>query len=112
LQQNNNFPKHGTLHPITESSNADFQNKRQKRDYYHQVKHVAIKGPVIKTKWSHMPIAFTAIDINLACFPHTDAMVISVHIDRWDVTRILVDNGSQAEVLFLSAFEQMSYNRR
>jgi hypothetical protein len=70
------------------------------------------KGPVIKTKWSHMPIAFTAIDINLACFPHTDAMVISVHIDRWDVTRILVDNGSQAEVLFLSAFEQMSYNRR
>jgi hypothetical protein len=37
-------------------------------------------------------------------------MVITVHIDRWDVSRILVDNGSQAEILFLSAFKQMGYN--
>jgi hypothetical protein len=60
----------------------------------------------------HMSVTFTAIDINLVCFLHTDAMVISAHIDKWDVTRILVDNGSQAEVLFLSAFEQMGYDRR
>jgi len=52
-----------------------------------------------------MPITFTAADLNLACFPHTDAMVINAHIDRWDVNRVLVDNGSQAEILFLSAFE-------
>jgi hypothetical protein len=35
-------------------------------------------------------------------------MVVIVHIDRWDVTRILVNNGSQAEILFLSAFEKMA----
>jgi hypothetical protein len=45
---------------------------------------------------------------NLASFPYTDAMIITVHIDRWDVTKILVDNGSQAEILFLSAFEKLS----
>jgi hypothetical protein len=27
-------------------------------------------------------------------------MVIIVHIDRWDISKILVDNGSQAEILF------------
>jgi predicted hotdog family 3-hydroxylacyl-ACP dehydratase len=52
---------------------------------------VVVEGPVIKTK--------SATDINLACIPHTDAMVIIVHIDRWDATKILVDNGSQAKVI-------------
>jgi hypothetical protein len=59
-----------------------------------------------------MPITFSTEDIHLAFFLHTDAMVIIVHIDRWDVTRILVDNASQAEVLFLSAFDKMGYDRR
>jgi hypothetical protein len=81
------------------------------RDYYRQVNHVAIEGPVITTKWSHMTITFSAEYINLAYFPHTCVMVVTVHIDRWDVTKILVDNGSQAEVLFLLAFEKMGYER-
>jgi hypothetical protein len=34
-------------------------------------------------------------------------MVITAHIDKWNVMRVLVDNGSQAEILFLSTFEQM-----
>jgi hypothetical protein len=34
-------------------------------------------------------------------------MVVTVHIDRWDVTKILVDNGSQAEILFLASFNKM-----
>jgi hypothetical protein len=39
-------------------------------------------------------------------------MVITAHIDRWDVTKLLVTNGSQAEILFLSIFDQMGYDRR
>jgi hypothetical protein len=39
-------------------------------------------------------------------------MVVTVHIDRWDVTKILIDNGSQTEILFLSAFEKMGYDRK
>jgi hypothetical protein len=112
LHQNNNFPTHRSIHTITEASNVNFKNKKQRRDYYHQVNHVAIEGTVIKTKWSHMSITFSIEDINLAFFPHTDAIVITVHIDRWDVTRILIDNSSQAEVLFLSAFDKMGYDKR
>jgi hypothetical protein len=59
-----------------------------------------------------MPITFTVEDIKLTYFPHTYAMVINAHIDKWDATHILVDNGSQAEILFLSAFNQMGYDRR
>jgi hypothetical protein len=39
-------------------------------------------------------------------------MVIITHIDKRDVTRVLVDTGSQVEILFLSAFEQMGFDRK
>jgi hypothetical protein len=71
---------------------------------------VVVERPITKTKWSHIPITFLAQDIKLASFPQTDAMVVTVHIDICDVTRILVDNGSQAEILFLSAFEKIGYD--
>jgi hypothetical protein len=57
-----------------------------------------------------MPITILAYGVHLALFPHTDAMVLTVHINRWDITKILIDNGGQAEIFFLSAFEKMSYN--
>jgi hypothetical protein len=73
---------------------------------------VVIEGPVTKTKWSHIHITFSTKYVNLASFPHTDAMVVIVHIDRCDVTRIHVYNGSQAKVLFLSTFDKMGYDRK
>jgi hypothetical protein len=85
---------------------------RDSADYYGQVNHVAVEGPITQTKWSHMPITLSAQDVNLASFPHTDSMVITIHIDRWDVTKIHIDNGSQDEILFLTAFEKMVFDRK
>jgi hypothetical protein len=45
-------------------------------------------------------------------FPHTDAIVLTVHIDRWDILKILVDNDSQEEILFLSTFKKMGYDKK
>jgi hypothetical protein len=60
----------------------------------------------VQTKWSHGQTTFTKADIKLVSFPRIDEMVITTHNDKWDVTRVLVDNGSQAEILFLSTFEK------
>jgi hypothetical protein len=46
-KQNKNFPTFKTIHTITRGSNLDFQNKRQKREYYRQVNHVAVKGLIM-----------------------------------------------------------------
>jgi hypothetical protein len=100
-QQTKNFSTHGTILTITGGSNTDFETKRQRKDYYCQVNHVAVEGPIIQTKWSHMPITFSSQDINLTSFPH---------IDRWDVTKILIDNGSQIEILFLTTFDKMGFD--
>jgi hypothetical protein len=59
-----------------------------------------------------MQVTVSSHDIKLALFPHTDAMVVTVHIDRWDITKILVDNGSQAEILFFTAFYKMGFDRK
>jgi hypothetical protein len=39
-------------------------------------------------------------------------MVIIAHIDQWDVAKIHIDNGSQAEILFLSTFKKMGHNKK
>jgi hypothetical protein len=49
--------------------------------------------------------------VNLASFPHTNAMVLTIHFDRWDISRILVNNGNQEEILFLLAFEKWALRR-
>jgi hypothetical protein len=62
--------------------------------------------------WSHISITFSTQDVNLVLFPHTDAMVLTVHTDKWEVSGILVDNGNQAEILFLLAFKKMGYGEK
>jgi hypothetical protein len=66
----------------------------------------------VRTKWSHVQITFSEADIKLTSFPHTDAMVITAHIDKWNVMRVLVDNGSQAEILSLSTYDQMGFSKK
>jgi hypothetical protein len=39
-------------------------------------------------------------------------MVLTVHIDRWDVSKILVDNGSLAKILIVSTFKKMGYDKK
>jgi hypothetical protein len=39
-------------------------------------------------------------------------MVVIVHIDRGDFTKILIINGCQAEILFLPAFDKMGFDRK
>jgi hypothetical protein len=59
-----------------------------------------------------MPITFFSQDINLTPFPHTDDVVFIVHIDRWDVTKILIDNDSQAKILFIATFDKMGFDQK
>jgi hypothetical protein len=111
-QQTDAFPTNGTILTIIGDSNNDFDTKRQRRDYYKLVNHIAVEAPITQTKCSHMPITFSSQDVKLALFPHIDAMITTVHNDRWDVTKILINNGSQAEIFFLAGFDKMSFDRK
>jgi hypothetical protein len=92
---------------ITGGSSVDFDTKRQKRDHYRGINHVTVTGPVVQTKWSHVPLTFDARDVDLRSAPHIDAMVINCSVAGWDLHKVLVDNGSQADIIFLHAFDRM-----
>jgi hypothetical protein len=92
---------------ITGGSSVDFDTKQQKRDHYQSVNHVALTGPVVQTKWSHVPLTFDARDVDLRSAPHVDAMVINCRVAGWDLHKVLVDNDSQADIIFLHAFDRM-----
>jgi hypothetical protein len=48
-QQATSFQSFGTIHTITGGSNLTFENKRHKREHYHQVNHVVVDGPIVHT---------------------------------------------------------------
>ncbi|XP_057476947.1 uncharacterized protein LOC130764663 [Actinidia eriantha] len=56
---------------------------------------------------AHLPITFTNDNLRGLHLPHDDALVISAVIANFSVQRILVDNGSSADILFISAFDKM-----
>jgi hypothetical protein len=92
---------------ITGGSSMDFETKQQKSDHYRSVNHVTLTDPVVQTRWSHVPLTFDARDVDLRSAPHVDAMVINCSVAGWDLHKVLVDNGSQADIIFLHAFDRM-----
>jgi hypothetical protein len=84
--------------PITGSSSSEPANKKQKKEAQRRVQHVGVRGPFIRSKWSHIPITFSQ---------ENDAIVISCVIKGFLVHNVLVDTGSAADIIFAKAFRQM-----
>jgi hypothetical protein len=68
-------------------------------------------GPAARPKWAKVPITFTEQDFKLKSTNHNDAMIIEVNIAGWVIGKILVDNGSSADILFMKIFEKMSLSQ-
>ena len=63
------------------------------------------------SKWQKIEesITFTKEDAQGVQFSHDNAVVVSLNIANYDIRRILVDNGSSADILFYDAFSRMSF---
>jgi hypothetical protein len=65
---------------------------------------------MVQKKWSHVPLTFDARDVNLCSVPHTDALVINCNVAGWNLHKVLIDNGSQVDIIFVHAFDRMGIN--
>ncbi|GFS38849.1 hypothetical protein Acr_00g0059790 [Actinidia rufa] len=63
-----------------------------------------LSSPVVEV---HPSTIFNNNDLRGLHLPHDDALVISVVIANFNVQRILVDNGSSVNILFILAFDKM-----
>jgi hypothetical protein len=104
-------PFKGVIHMISGGSGSEFETKRQKKDHYQSVNHVALTGPVIQTKWSHVPLTFDARDFDLCNAPHVDTLVINCRVIGWDLHKVLVDSSRQADIILLHAFDHMGMSQ-
>ncbi|XP_043697244.1 uncharacterized protein LOC122648037 [Telopea speciosissima] len=60
-----------------------------------------------KRRRMDQPLTFSNQDLADIQFPHDDALVIKMIITNCIVGRILIDNGSSADILYYDAFEKM-----
>ena len=49
-------------------------------------------------------IGFSEDDARPVYHPHDDALVVSLRVEDYNVHRMLVDNGSSADILYYPAF--------
>ena len=56
-------------------------------------------------------ITFTDEDTKRIQHPHDDAIVITLLIADYTTRRVLVDNGSSADILYYPTFQQMTLGR-
>jgi hypothetical protein len=94
--------------PIRGGSAMEFETKKQRNNYFRSVNTIINDGPAARPEWAKVPITFTEEDFILKSSNHNDAMVIEVNIAGWVIGKILVDNGSSANILFLKTFEKMN----
>jgi hypothetical protein len=97
--------------PITGGSAMEFETKRQRNNCFRSVNTMINDGPTAQPEWAKVPITFTEQDFKLKSTNHNATMVIEVNIAGWVIGKILVDNGSSADILFMKTFEKMSLSQ-
>lgn len=67
--------------------------------------------PTQFVRWGACPmdgtITFLPINANQVLQPHNDALILTLRINQFDVRRVLIDPGSAADLLQMSAYKQM-----
>jgi hypothetical protein len=89
----------------------EFETKKQRSNYFRSVNTIINDGPPTWSEWANVPITFIEEDFKPKSAIHNDAMVIEVNIVGWIIGKVLVDNGSSADILFLKTFEKMNLSQ-
>ena len=74
--------------------------------YLRMVQNVQLTGSVPKiARRESLIIGFLEEGARRLHHPHNDALVVSVRVGDYNVHRMLVDNGSSADILYYLAFQ-------
>ena len=91
---------------------ATGSSKTARKTYLRVVQNVQLTGSIPKIAQRESPvIGFSKEDARHLHHPHDDALVISIRVENYNVHRMLVDNGSSADILFYLAFQQIGIDK-
>ena len=86
-------------------------SKKARKSYLRMVQSVQIFGWPPKATRVDSPVIFIEDDARRLHHPHDDALLINLSIVDFNTRRVLVDNGSSADILYYPAFQQMRIDR-
>nr|XP_023903529.1 uncharacterized protein LOC112015361 [Quercus suber] len=92
--------------------NSAGQSAKSKKAYLKVVQSVQLSGrSPCAGVMDEQAITFTDEDAERVHHPHDDAIVVTLLIADYKTRRVLIDNGSSADILYYSAFQQMRLGR-
>ena len=78
--------------------------KKARKTYLRMVQNIQLTGSVPKIAWRESPIiGFSEEYARRLHHPHDDALIVSVHVEDYNVHQMLVDNGSSTDILYYPA---------
>ena len=113
-RQENDHPRPpiGDIRMIVGGTATIGSSKKARKTYFRMVQNVQLTGSIPKITQKESPIiGFSEEDARRLYHLHDDALVVSVRIGDYNVHRMLVDNGSSADILYYPAFQQMGIDR-
>uniref|UniRef100_A0A2N9GUX3 Reverse transcriptase domain-containing protein n=1 Tax=Fagus sylvatica TaxID=28930 RepID=A0A2N9GUX3_FAGSY len=72
---------------------------------------LVIQQPPKNIRLDDQIISFSEEDARGTHRPHNDALVITMNIDGFPTRRLMVDNGSLVDILYLTAYQQMKFDK-
>uniref|UniRef100_A0A2N9J3I5 Integrase catalytic domain-containing protein n=1 Tax=Fagus sylvatica TaxID=28930 RepID=A0A2N9J3I5_FAGSY len=101
-------PPMGEIHMINGGMAAGGTSRSSRKAYARQIHNVLVTQKANKTpRLEDLPITFTKEDARKVVHPHDDALVVILEIAGYSTRRVLIDNGSSADIIYLTAFQQM-----
>ena len=81
-------------------------SKKAQKTYLKMVQNVQLTGSVPKIARRKSPIiGFSEENARRLHHPHDDALVVSIRVGDYNMHRVLVDNGSLADILYYPTFQ-------
>ncbi|XP_050240790.1 uncharacterized protein LOC126689599 [Quercus robur] len=98
-------PLIGDIRMIVGGTTTAGSSKKARKTYLRMVHSVQLIGSVPKMPQIDNPvIEFSEDDAQRLHHPHDDALVVSLQIGDYNMHRVLVENGSSADILYYPAF--------
>ena len=104
-------PPIGEIRIIVGGTSAG-QSSKSRKTYLKVVQNVQLSGRPLRTRGvDEQAITFTNEDAGKVHHPHDDAIVIILLIVDYTTRKMLIDNGSSANILYSLSFQQMRLGR-
>nr|XP_023873994.1 uncharacterized protein LOC111986560 [Quercus suber] len=111
FRRNEGQPPHpqnarGEIKTIAGGPSIGGSSRSLRKSYQRQVNSVH-SSPPVKQRRTDRNMYFSEEDARGIKQPHDDPLVIMIMIEGFNTRRFLVDNGSSADIIYLSAFQQL-----